>query len=51
MLWFFAVMVLLHLYFVIYTVIVSRTTEIDTMFSGMKFVFESELAKEKEDKA
>lgn len=50
MLWFFALMVLLHLYFVIYTVVVSRTTEIDTMFSGMKFVFESELAKETEGK-
>jgi Ni/Fe-hydrogenase 1 B-type cytochrome subunit len=46
--WFFAVFILIHLYLVIYTVVVSRTTEIDTMFSGSKFVFEEELAADHE---
>jgi Ni/Fe-hydrogenase 1 B-type cytochrome subunit len=48
MMWFFALFLLVHLYLVIYTVVVSRTTEIDTMFSGKKFVFEGELAKDHE---
>ena len=45
MLWFFALFVFVHLYLVIYTVVVSRTTEVDTMISGKKFVFEKELAR------
>lgn len=44
LLWFFAVFVLVHLYLVVYTVIFSRTTEVDTMISGYKFVLKSELA-------
>lgn len=43
MLWFFILFVMVHLYLVVYTVIVSRTTEIDTMVSGRKFVFREEL--------
>jgi hypothetical protein len=32
----------------VYTMVVTRTTEIDTMISGKKFVFEEELAPEVE---
>jgi len=46
MLWFFAAFLIVHLYLVVYTMVVSRTTEIDTMISGKKFVFEEELAPE-----
>ena len=46
LLWIFAVFVILHLYMVVYTVVVSYTTEVDTMISGYKFVLKSELAEE-----
>ena len=48
MLWFFAIFLVVHLYLVVYTMVVTRTTEIDTMISGKKFVFEEELASEAE---
>ena len=46
MLWFFATFFVIHLYLVVYTMVVTRTTEIDTMISGKKFVFADELATE-----
>ncbi len=48
LLWFFAVYFLVHLYLVVYTLVISRTTEIDTMISGYKFVLEEELSEEAE---
>jgi Ni/Fe-hydrogenase 1 B-type cytochrome subunit len=47
-LWFFALFLVVHLYLVLYTMFVSRTTEIDTMVTGKKFVVESELSPESE---
>lgn len=44
-LWFFALFLLIHLYLVLYTILVSRTTEVDTMLSGRKFVFEEDLSR------
>ena len=43
LLWFFILFFMVHLYLVIYTVTVSRTTQVDTMISGKKFVFREEL--------
>ncbi|RMG65902.1 MAG: Ni/Fe-hydrogenase, b-type cytochrome subunit [Calditrichaeota bacterium] len=48
LLWFFILFFLMHLYLVIYTIVVSRTTEIDTMISGYKFVVEETLSEEAE---
>jgi Ni/Fe-hydrogenase 1 B-type cytochrome subunit len=47
-LWFFAVFLVIHLYLAIYTIVVSRTTEIDTLISGKKFVFKEEISPESE---
>ncbi len=44
MLWFFAAFLIAHLYLVVYTVVVSRTTEVDTMISGKKFVLEEDIS-------
>ncbi len=44
LLWLFGVFIVVHLYLVVYTVILSRTTEVDTMISGYKFVLKSELS-------
>lgn len=43
-LWIFACYLVIHLYLVVYTLMVSRTTEIDTMISGGKFVLKEELS-------
>ncbi len=43
-LWFFAVFAVIHLYLVIYTILMSRTTEVDAMISGKKFVLEEDLS-------
>ncbi len=48
LLWFFAVFLLVHLYLVVYTVVLSRTTEVDTMISGYKFVLAEELSEDDE---
>lgn len=43
MLWFFVLFLLVHLYLVVYSLLVSHSTEIDTMISGNKFMLESEM--------
>lgn len=43
-LWFFVVYVIAHVYMVTYTMVVSRTAEVDTMISGRKFVYREDLS-------
>lgn len=49
LLWAYAAFLVVHLYMVVYTIVVSRTTMIDTIISGKKFVLEDELAPEAEE--
>ncbi len=44
MLWFFVVYFIVHLYMVGHTMYVSRTTEIDTMITGRKFVHRDDIS-------
>lgn len=44
MLWFFVVYFIAHIYMVAYTMGVSRTTEVDTMVTGRKFVHRDDLS-------
>jgi Ni/Fe-hydrogenase 1 B-type cytochrome subunit len=48
LLWFFAIFLVIHLYLAVYAIVVSRTTEIDTLISGKKFVFKEEISPESE---
>jgi len=43
-LWFFVVYVIAHVYMVTYTLVVSRTAEVDTMISGRKFIYREDLS-------
>ncbi len=43
-LWFFAIFLVIHLYLIAYTIIVSCSTEVDTMISGRKFVLEDHIS-------
>lgn len=43
-LWFFGLFLVVHLYLIAYTIIVSCSTEVDTMISGRKFVLEDHIS-------
>jgi Ni/Fe-hydrogenase 1 B-type cytochrome subunit len=51
LLWFFSLFVVFHIYLIVYTLVVSKTTEVDTMISGYKYVLEEELAEERKETA
>jgi len=51
LLWFFILFVVFHLYLVVYTLVVTKTTEVDTMISGYKYVLEEELVEEERKEA
>jgi Ni/Fe-hydrogenase 1 B-type cytochrome subunit len=42
--WFFVVYAIGHVYMVTYTMVVSRTAEVDTMISGRKFIYTEDLS-------
>lgn len=49
LLWLSLLFLVFHLYLVIYSLVASKTTEVDTMISGYKYVLEEELAEEEKE--